>query len=252
MNKIKQILAVLVLAGAGNSWSQIVTLLDNTFAYDPVNMNNFLPSWWIGISDGGYPLLSLPNSRPLYRTYELGHSFVTGPNSVNNLSVNPWFVYGYDHHLVAPGASFSIALHSDLNNQPNTLLGYFSGSTEPLQGTSNSYSLDPNYVLSANTKYWLVERNSGEPDAVYGANLIAIGHAGLSPQDSSNYGFSVGDVGLFVNGEWEIVHYANTIHDPTTAVVYSLSGSIVPEPSSLSLLLAGGAVLMAGRRRKSD
>ena len=28
--------------------------------------------------------------------------------------------------------------------------------------------------------------------------------------------------------------------------------SVVPEPSSLSLLLAGGAVLMAGRRRKSD
>ena len=57
------------------------------------------------------------------------------------------------------------------------------------------------------------------------------------------------------------VHFANnglgTISMIDNAVIYGSSGVIVgttsvPEPSSLSLLLAGGAVLMAGRRRKPD
>jgi len=51
----------------------------------------------------------------------------------------------------------------------------------------------------------------------------------------------------FGNYAWASDQYEPTIHSGTWVIA-----SNVPEPSSFSLLLAGGAVLMAGRRRKQD
>ena len=52
------------------------------------------------------------------------------------------------------------------------------------------------------------------------------------------------------------IHYRGEPSSPLTpyptTIEMSTPTSLVPEPSSLSLLLAGGAVLMAGRRRKRD
>jgi len=45
--------------------------------------------------------------------------------------------------------------------------------------------------------------------------------------------------------EFQLISYTKTQESQSSLT------SLVPEPSSLSLLLAGGAVLMAGRRRKS-
>jgi hypothetical protein len=64
-------------------------------------------------------------------------------------------------------------------------------------------------------------------------------------------------INLTENSDWDFAEFSNVEdiqldHGSAMGLVYGSSSAPTPEPSSLSLLLAGGAVLIAGRRRKWD
>ena len=214
----------LVMIGLGKS----EVLLDNTFVSPYVNMF----TWQMGTSNDG------TTSSPFYRTYELGVSFTTGSSIFNNIIYQPRFGWSSGNGL----ENVQISLFSDLNNAPSSLVGLFSGSKVPSEfSIDNLYYLEPSLALSPQTKYWIVGSNTG-------AGLVGLNFSADTSINTSN-GFAVGDWGGFVNGEWEI---AKTADDPNyQPTVFKLSGSAVPEPSSLSLLALGGAVVAFCRRKRA-
>jgi hypothetical protein len=234
MHALRQILAVLVLSSAGNAWAQMVlssagnaraqtqTLLDNTFVSPDVNMF----TWEIGefpAEDGG-------------NIYDLGQSFMTGSNPVNNMIYQPRFGSTGDGQ-----ENLVFSLYSNFDNAPNSLLSQFAGPAVPTVGIDSLYYLDPSFTLSPETRYWIVGINTG-------TSLVQINSTADTTFDTSD-GFTVGDVGLFFNGQWGIVQ---TVGDPNyQPTVFKLSGSVVPEPSTYALLAmsAAGALWWARRRR---
>jgi len=91
--------------------------------------------------------------------------------------------------------------------------------------------------------------------------------ASYSWQTGVFYDFQINDDGnnieVFINGvstltgftsrrAGDLVGFFSREASDSTARFDDISIQVIPEPSSLSLLLAGGAVLMAGRRRKQD
>jgi hypothetical protein len=219
VDTLRQILAALVLSSAGTA-SQ--TLLDNTFVSPDENMF----TWVIGefpAEDGG-------------SIYDLGQSFMTGSNPVNNISYQPRFGSTGDGQ-----ENLVFSLYSNFDNAPNSLLSLFSGPAVPIVGFDSLYYLDPSFTLSPETKYWIVAKNTG-------TSLVEINSTADTTFDASD-GFTVGDVGLFFNGEWGI---DKTVGDPSyQPTVFKLSGSVVPEPSTYALLLMTGAgALWWSRRRR--
>ena len=213
----------LVITGLGKS----EVLLDNTFVSPYVNMFTMQ----IGTSNDG------TTTRPFYQTYELGVSFSTGNSIFNNIIYQPRFGWSSGNGL----ENVQFSLFSDLNNAPSSLVGLFSGSTVPSEfSIDNLYYLEPSLALSPQTKYWIVGSNTG-------AGLVGLNSSADTSINTSN-GFEVGDWGGFVNGAWGIVRTAD---DPNyQPTVFKLSGSAVPEPSSLSLLALGGVVVALRRRRE--
>ena len=222
VQNLRQILAALVLSSVGNAWAQPQSLLDNTFVSPDVNMF----TWKIG----EFPPEAGGN------IYDLGQSFVTGSNPVNSISYQPRFGSTGDGQ-----ENLVFSLYSNFANAPNSLLSQFSGPAVPTAGFDSLYYLDPNFTLSPETTYWIVAINTG-------TSLVQINSTADTTFDTSD-GFTVGDVGIFFNGEWEIV---KTAGDPNyQPTVFKLSGAVVPEPSTYALLLMTGAgALWWARRRR--
>ena len=219
---IKHIVSSLVLSLVMIGLGKSEVLLDNTFVSPYVNMF----TWKVGVTPvdwGG-------------NRYELGQSFITGDDLFHNIIYQPRFGSTGNGQ-----ESFVLSLYSDSNNAPNLLLGQFSGSAVPTVGSDNLYYLNPSLTLSSSTKYWVVAKNDG-------AGLVDINSTADKSISTSN-GFTVGDVGIIYNGSWQIVR---TVGDPNyQPTVFKLSGSAVPEPSSLSLLALGGVLVVLGRRKRA-
>ena len=166
--------------------------------------------------------------------------FTTGNNFFNNISYSP--IIGYNFPSDYGQANMVLSLYSDLNNKPNVFLSQFSGPAVPSVDSNNIYYLDPNLTLAPETKYWI----GGINTEVVGSNTfirpVAI-YVTTDPSLNTSNGFIIGDAQVYHrNGTWR-----GSIGSPT---IFSLSGSVVPEPSALSLLAFGlGGLAMMRRHR---
>jgi hypothetical protein len=126
---------------------------------------------------------------------------------------------------------------------------------------ANQFYFNPNYEIGTG-----FETEVRTPIGNSNKTLLEINHhASLSKITSKMYAENNGEFNLLVGShefdttEWGelaevyVVVGGMSVNTITPAGTASLDDfSIVPEPSTLSLLLASGAVLMAGRRREQD
>jgi len=316
MNKIKQILAVLVLAGASVNGQTITETFGtgaNAFSIDFVtigNPGNAAQSGW------GYSLGSVGYTFNLGK-YEISRDQVLKANSAGGLGItlgNMSLYGGNGANRPASGVSWYEA--AQFVNYLNTSQGFtpaykFNGGAFRLWNSSD-VGYDPNnrfrntqakYVLPSRDEWhkgaygspsgaWFqYPTGSNEPptpeqDTTTGAVYNTSGNPGTGPSDVTLAGSlsawgtmaqggnvrewretafdgvndSAGEYVSWSGGSWMegaeglVAFYASW---PVGINEWPESGNIahgfrvasVPEPSSLSLLLAGGAVLMAGRRR---
>lgn len=97
--------------------------------------------------------------------------------------------------------------------------------------------------------------NNFSPSVVFNSNAKTWAVA-LDLEDIKNLNPAVFSVSSMKTTELAVtitpILNAQTNQGSSSAYLNNLSFAVIPEPSSFSLLLVGGAVLVAGRRRKQD
>jgi len=143
---------------------------------------------------------------------------------------------------------FNAYLYTDLNNLPGSLLATFTDvSTIAPNNTADfliAFSLPGGFSLASNTQYWIATgyKESGNNATVGPLSTASnTGDPGSVFTVSSPPGFAVS----FNNG--------NSFGDILTAqnFLFSLQGTVVPEPSTAVLGLAGVLVFLSRRIRKT-
>jgi hypothetical protein len=135
----------------------------------------------------------------------------------------------------ASSGTVTAYLLSDLSTSPGAVLETIGAISESgLDSTPTQYTLDTSYTLSPDTRYWILLTSTDNDAAwAWSSDNSALGVAGE----------------YFANFEttssWEV--YANSISGPYQMEV---SGSPVPEPRTISLLLAAGLVGLAFLRTR--
>ena len=241
---MKRLLAVLVLAVAGNAWSQ--TLFSDPFDGSAIDSSK----WNVNIpySDSA---VFLENGEVVFRN---GGSLITKNPLPASTTLSGSFQF-----TGSMWDRFSINLRANGNLR---------------FGTYGTYASDI---------YVEIQHTGGESGGPI--KNVTISHDGVAHYDQSQFGssgrfesntlynFKIEDTGLNIN-----VYVDDFITPLVTATTSAREGfflaignregggngswisngselrlesiTIIPEPSSLSLLLVGGALLMAGRRRK--
>lgn len=165
--------------------------------------------------------------------------FLTGPNdaSITAVTLRLKNLDTISHTVVA-------GIWSDSSGLPGSLLTTFD---VPISIPSNSIfanytATDSGILLTANTTYWLGFR-LGE-NAVFNS-LVS---SGASGQDVNPGGVFSGVASTFTQLSFNGGSTWNGPDDFTP--IYQLEGTVVPEPSTLGLMIAGLAVAICFRRRR--
>jgi len=259
MSKINKILAVLVLAGASvradgdnfdapfdlNKWGYAGSPFSDSFvkSSDKITFESNTDS------EASYGFIYWKQKMNLAESWsasikaEINLNFVTGDFEGN---------YG--------NVQVSLGLADSTTQINKTYFNTLLRENWPNNPFHNQFYFNPNYEIGTG-----VETEVRTPIGNYNKTLLEINHdASLSKitsrmlaEDNGNFNLLVGSH-EFDTTQWGdlaevyILVGGMSVNTITPAGTASLDDfSIVPEPSSLSLLLAGGAVLMAGRRRKA-
>ena len=221
---MNRLLAVLVLALAGNSWSQV--LLTDNFEGSSVDTTKWNVSFLTWAND---PAVQQTNGQV---------DLINGAALLSNTTFSsPYEVYGNFINYKSSDM-FRVLLRTDGSNNGSwfdSLEVFFSSEgsifiAEPLRFISATW-IGSGYNISPNQEHTFKILDDGSSLAIWLDGTFVVKH-------ESN--FSKGSqIGFQARG--------NTIETQKSSLL-DVQVS-VPEPSSFSLLLAGGVVLIAGRRR---
>jgi len=235
---MQRLLAVFVLALAGNAWSQVLfsdsfdgAILDSS-KWDVIlpnaNSQVFLQNGFLKSINMG----TIVSKQKFNFPYTLSATFMmpTGHDLTNITIRSDGVIDSRDPWRRVNGLNFEIwaspwpAGNIFVERVPDDILA----------GTHDGISAYTRVGLTNNTIYNLRIEDTGNQVVVSldGQQLFTTPTSFVS---GAKISFSSRDFTEGQTGETRL---------------YQLE--VIPEPSSLSLLLAGGAVLMAGRRRKSD
>jgi len=220
MNKINKTLAVLVLAGAFGAGANAQSLLyGSTYYQSAVASSTFE-------NDETYSIDKLFDNN-LSTQWASWANGINGNNPQGNREV--WFSFNLDQSYPIHAIRFA-------PRQPTDAIGDgINGMKVWISGTSLGVDVQD----AGQTMYFLYDSGL-EPTLNQSVNISDA----FTP---ATYSFSSP-----VEGQYFLVQLTTDTYNSIQNIGAREFVVSVPEPSSLSLLLAGGAVLMAGRRRKSD
>jgi len=220
MNKINKALAVLVLAGAFGAGANAQSLLyGSTYYQSAVASSTFE-------NDGTYSIDKLFDNNLSTQWASWGNT-QSGYNPQGNQEV--WFSFNLNQ-------SYTIDAIRVAPRQQTGAVDSISGMKVWISGTS----LGVDVKTASQTSAFLSTPLGLAPTL---NQLVNISDA-FTP---ATYSLSSP-----VEGQYFLVQLTTNLHDISQNIGAREFVVSVPEPSSFSLLLAGSAVLMAGRRRKQD
>lgn len=165
-----------------------------------------------------------------------GQSFTTGDSATLLESITVRI-----SHANTPGTGFNVALYSDLEGNPGSLIETLSGDNNPSSG-DYTYTSSGSLQLAANSTYWWVaSMTQGGNQNISLTGTTSTAETGLS-------GWTIGNshaYSLSADGDWS----SSSPNLPQ----FSLNVSAVPEPSTYAAF-AGFAALIGAfvwRRRKA-
>ena len=235
---MRRLLAVLVLALAGNAWSQV--LLSDSFgggAIDSSKWDVYLPWALSSVSLQNGAMRSV-NRGTIVTRQDFGFPYVfTGTfrhSSIYDVTTLYLRSSGQRETTDFYGGMTGIGISLWSSFHPTFGGGNIHITRSGISGSFATYTLG----LNPNIDYSFWIRDTGD------ALSVRVTGSDISPIDwYVPIAFSAGSKIALASRE-------NTIHTTQTGILDLLEVQVaVPEPSSLSLLLAGSAVLMAGRRR---
>ena len=171
----------------------------------------------------------------LYQAFQTGSADAT----IQGIQLN----FGY----VGNASGVGVSIYSDVSGKAGAQLASFTPNGPPGMMAYQSFGFSGSLNVNANTNYWVVLSATGGTDA-----------DGNTPMSSLNYVAITGDGSQIGLAGWTLgnSHYFD-FGSPSSPVEYAgnpiqvaISGSAVPEPSSISLLSLG-LVSLALRRRRS-
>ena len=176
-----------------------------------------------------------------YQGSSLYQAFQTGSTAATVEGIQLKFGY------VGNASGIGVSIYSDVNGQVGASLASFTPMGPPQLMAYQTFDFSGSLNVNANTNYWVVLSATGGTDM-----------DGNTPWGSMNYVAITGDGSQFGLAGWTLdnSHYFD-FGSPSSPVEYAgnpiqvaISGSAVPEPSSISLLSLG-LVSLALRRRRS-
>ena len=171
----------------------------------------------------------------LYQSFQTGSAAAT----IQGIQLN----FGY----VGNASGVGVSIYSDVSGKAGAQLASFTPNGPPGMMAYQSFGFSGSLNVNANTNYWVVLSATGGTDM-----------DGNTPWGSMNYVAITGDGSQIGLAGWTLgnSHYFD-FGSPSSPVEYAgnpiqvaISGSAVPEPSSISLLSLG-LVSLALRRRRS-
>ena len=171
----------------------------------------------------------------LYQSFQTGSADAT----IQGIQLN----FGY----VGNASGVGVSIYSDVSGKAGAQLASFTPNGPPGMMAYQSFGFSGSLNVNANTNYWVVLSATGGTDM-----------DGNTPWGSMNYVAITGDGSQTGLPGWTLgnSHYFD-FGSPSSPVEYAgnpiqvaISGSAVPEPSSISLLSLG-LVSLALRRRRS-
>jgi hypothetical protein len=168
----------------------------------------------------------------------MGQEFRTGSNP-SGYSLNA-ITLAFDGAIGIP-TGFSLRVYDTASSgRPNHSLGLLSGNSNPSQRGNYVYSAS-GLTLQANSDYFLVLQGTG---TVAFENDQYLWYSTTGGNGDSNDGWQVGLLWYSLNGGWS----QWTGHSPGA---FGIDASVVPEPCATAVLVAGCAVVCAGRAARS-
>ena len=170
----------------------------------------------------------------LYQSFQTGSADAT----IRGIQLN----FGY----VGNASGVGVSIYSDVSGKAGAQLASFTPNGPPGMMAYQSFGFSGSLNVNANTNYWVVLSATGGTD-----------DDGNSPMSSWNYVAITGDGSQIGLADWALgnSHYFD-FGSPSSPVEYAgnpiqvaISGSVVlPEPSSISLLVLGLGALALRRR----
>lgn len=173
-----------------------------------------------------------------YQGSSLYQAFQTGSTAATVQGIQLKFGY------VGNASGIGVSIYSDVGGQVGASLASFTPMGPPGLMAYQTFDFSGSLNVNANTNYWVVLSATGGTDI-----------DGNTPWSSMNYVAITGDGSQTGLPGWTLAnsHYFGS---PSSLVEYSgnsiqvaISGSAVPEPSSISLLVLGLSALALRRRR---
>jgi len=174
-----------------------------------------------------------------YQGSSLYQAFQTGSTAATVEGIQLKFGY------VGNSSGVGVSIYSDVSGKAGAQLASFTPDGPPGMMAYQSFGFSGSLNVNANTKYWVVLSATGGTDI-----------DGNTPWSSMNYVAITGDGSQFGLAGWTLdnSHYFD-FGSPSSPVEYAgnpiqvaISGSAVPEPSSISLLVLGLGALALRRR----